>query len=123
MKNKKGVGTEINLLELMPVRTVDWIKDEEGKIILLKPKYKSPFLKKHLLPRMKKPNFKVNLDEIGSYLWILIDGEKNVDQIAHLFKKQFGERVEPLYDRLSKFLMNLEKNHFIKFTGFPASKE
>ena len=122
MKNKKGTGTEINLLELIPVRSVDWIKDEEGKIILLKPKYKSPFIKKHLLPRMKKPNFKVNLDEIGSYLWILIDGEKNVDQIAQLFKKQFGERVEPLYDRLSKFLMNLEKNRFIKFKGLPLTK-
>jgi len=107
---------------LIPVRTVDWIKDEEGKIILLKPKYRSPFLKKHLLPRMKKPDFKVNLDEIGSYLWILIDGEKNVDQIAQLFKQQFGERVEPLYDRLSKFLMNLEKNRFIKFKGLPLTK-
>lgn len=80
-------------------------------------------MKKHLLPRMKKPNFRVNLDEFGGNLWLLIDGEKNVDQIAQLFKKQFGERVEPLYDRLSKFLMNLEKNRFIKFTGFPASKE
>jgi len=121
LKNKKDVRTEINLLELIPVRTIEWIKDEEGKITLLKPKYKNPLLKKNLLPRMKNPNFKVNLDEIGSYLWLLIDGEKNVNQIAQLFKQKFGEKVEPLYDRLAKFLTNLEKNGFIKFTGFPAS--
>ena len=71
---------------------------------------------------MKNPNFKVNLDEIGSYLWVLVDGEKTVDQIAQLFKKQFGDRVEPLYDRLSMFLMNLEKNGFIKFKGLPPAK-
>lgn len=70
---------------------------------------------------MKNPNFKVNLDEIGSYLWLLIDGKNTVGQIAQLFKIRFGERVEPLYDRLSHFLRNLEKNSFIKFKGLPPA--
>lgn len=115
--------TEINLLELIPVRTIEWSQEPEGKIILLKPKYSSPFLKKLLLPRLKNPNFKINLDEIGSYLWLLIDGEKTVEQIAQLFKIRFGERVEPLHDRLSQFLMNLEKNRFIKFKGLPPAEK
>ena len=123
MKKKKDVRTEINLLDLIPVRTIEWSKDEEGKVTLLKPKYKSSFSKKHILPRIKNPNFKVKLDEIGSYLWLLFDGEKKVDQIAVLFQQQFGERVEPLYDRLAKFLMNLEKNGFIKFKGLPSDKK
>ena len=114
---KRGIEeTEINLLELVPIRNIDW-KEEEGLIVLLKPKYKHSFFKKHILPRMKNPYFKVKLDSVGSFVWKRFDGKLRVKEIARNLIDEFGDEVEPLYDRLSLFLQNLERNHFIKYKG------
>ena len=62
---------------------------------------------------MKHPYFKVNLDEIGSFFWLNCDGTRTVKDIAELHKKRFGEKVEPLYERITQFISSLEKNRFI----------
>ncbi len=111
---EKG-NKEKNLLELIPVRNIKWKTDLQEKVILLKPKFKNPFLVKHLLPRMKHPYFKVKLDEMGSYFWKNCDGKKKIKEIASLHKKKFGDKAEPVLERISLFLQNLEKNNFIKF--------
>lgn len=108
-------GNEINLLELIPAQNMRCKKNEEGFNVLLKPKYKSSFMKKYLLPRMKRPNFKIKLDKIGSFIWDLCDGKRTVEEMAKLLKEKFGEEVEPLYDRMSLFLQHLERNAFIEY--------
>lgn len=70
---------------------------------------------KHIISRMKRPYFKVNLDEIGSYLWENCDGHRMVRDIAQLQQQRFGDKVEPLYDRISVFLRTLERHGFIRF--------
>lgn len=104
----------INLLELVPKRNISW-ENKEEVVILLKPKFKNPFLAKHLLPRMKKPFYKIKLDEIGSAVWILCDGHRSVKKIGDLLHAKFGEKAEPLFDRLSMFFQSLERNKFIVF--------
>jgi hypothetical protein len=106
----------MNLLELVPVHNIQWEKIE-GLIVLLKPKFKHPILIKYLLPRMKSPHFKIKLDEIGSYFWENCDGNRTVGELAEIQKKKFGEKIEPLYDRISLFLQNLEKHGFIRLEG------
>lgn len=83
--------------------------------MLLKPKFSHPLLAKYLLPRLKKPHYKIKLDEIGSFTWNLCDGKNTVKEIGLLLKEEFGEQVEPLYERLALFFQNLEKNRFITF--------
>jgi hypothetical protein len=117
MKRKKQEA-EINLLELIPQRNIKWEKNEEQMCVLLKPKFNNSFAKKHLLPRMKKPYFKVKLDKVGSFIWENCDGKRTVNELADLMKEKFGKEVEPLYDRLSVFLQHLEKNKFIQYTQF-----
>lgn len=111
---KKAPDSEVNLLELIPVKHIEWEIDRDGLITLLKPKYRHPFLTKYLLPRLKRPFYQVNLDEIGSYFWENCDGIRSVKQIAKLQKEKFGEKVEPLYDRIAIFIQTLERNRFIK---------
>ena len=82
-------------------------------IVLLKPKFELAFLKKYVLPRLKKPYFKIKLDHVGSFIWEHCDGSLRVKEIAKNLKDKFGEDVEPLYDRLALFLQSLEKNHLI----------
>lgn len=111
---KRGVEKpKINLLDLIPVRNIKWEKKEDGLIILLKPKFEHSFLKKYVLPRLKKPYFKIKLDHVGSFTWELCDGSLRVKEVAKSLKDKFGEDVEPLYDRLALFLQSLEKTHLI----------
>lgn len=118
MKPESELNTEINLLDLIPEKNIEWEKNEKGLIVLLKPKYKNPFLAKHLLPRLKNPYYRVKLDAVGSFIWELCDGHSTVKELGRKLKDKFKDKVEPLYDRLGLFLQNLEKNHFICYKNF-----
>lgn len=113
MKDKKNPGQAPNLLDLIPEKKCQWENGEEGAVTLLKPKYKSRFFQKQLLPRLKNPFYKVKLDSVGSYFWENCDGKHTVKDIGKLMEERFGKKVEPLYDRLALFLQHLEKNGFI----------
>ena len=63
----------------------------------------------------KKPRISyIHLDEMGSFVWPLIDGEKNIYQIAEFVKEHFGEKAEPLYERIAKYFQILESYGFVK---------
>ena len=105
---------EENLLDFVPQHNIDWeINSENHLIVLKKPKFNNSFLKKHLLPLLKDPNFRIKLDEYGSQVWRQIDGRHSVMQIANLLKEEFGEVVDPVYERVGKFILSLEKSKFI----------
>ncbi len=62
----------------------------------------------------KKPKISyVHLDEMGSFIWPVIDGEKNLIEIGKGVKEHFGEKAEPLYERLAKYFQILESYGFI----------
>lgn len=84
-------------------------------IVLLKPKFKNPFLARHLLPRLKNPYYKIWLDAVGSCVWEHCDGLLTVKEVGRKLKDKFGDQLEPLYDRLARFLQDLEKNRFIYY--------
>lgn len=65
----------------------------------------------------------IKLDEYGSFLWMRIDGVKTVGQLALELKEAYGERAEPLYDRLVKYMQILRNNRFILFVGRDQVKE
>lgn len=113
MKNKKG-----NLLELIPERNCRWEKTQEGKIHLLVPRFKNPFFKKIALKLGKSEWVKISFDEIGSRSWDLMDGKKNVSQIGELLEKEMGEKVKPVYQRLTEFVVILSRNKFIIFKNY-----
>ena len=110
---KDETQSQINLLNLIPVHKTKYELKEGDKVILFKPKFSNSFLAKIFLPRMKQPFYKVNLDEIGSFFWLNCDGTRTVKEIAELHKNNFGEKVEPLYERIAHFISSLEKNRFI----------
>jgi len=74
-------------------------------------------LVKYLAPKFKSQNFKVSLDKFGSGTWELIDGNLEVHSIADELIKKYGADIEPVYDRLPKFLTMLYKNKLISFKG------
>ena len=109
MKNK-----EQNFLEKIPVKSekIGWSADENG-IVTLEIENKGIYNKLFQLI-LKKPKITyIHLDENGSFVWPLIDGEMNIVEIGQKVKEHFGEKANPLYERLAKFFQILESYHFI----------
>ena len=64
----------------------------------------------------KKPKVShIALDKLGSFIWLHINGNINVYDIASLVKEKFGDDAEPLYPRLVKYMQILKNNNFITF--------
>ncbi|MFQ5720886.1 MAG: PqqD family protein [Candidatus Aminicenantales bacterium] len=112
MKKKELIG-QINFYQLIPFQNIKWQKDDKGLITLLKPKFRHPFLVKHLLPRLKNPYFKIRLDAVGSFIWTQCNGRCTVKELAENLEAKFGNEVKPVEERLTLFLQSLEKNRFI----------
>lgn len=63
---------------------------------------------------LKKPKISyIHLDELGSFVWPLIDGKTSIEQMGVAVKERFGEAAEPLYPRLAKYFSILESYGFL----------
>lgn len=110
-KEKKSA----NYLNYIPVHNEEFSfeTDEEGNITIF-------VENKGLFNRIAQVLFhkpkvsQIHLDEMGNFIWPLIDGEKSVYEIAGFVKEEFGQKAEPLYNRLVQYMRNLENYQFIK---------
>ncbi len=112
MNKKKQQPT--NLLDRVPCRAADlaWQREEDGMVTLL---VKNTGLFNRIAQKLfkKPPVSHVHLDNMGSVVWPLIDGQKTVFAIGEELKSQMGEAAEPLYERLAQFLNILKSYDFI----------
>jgi hypothetical protein len=111
----KKQKSEYNYMVLTPVQNHKSEVREDGMVNVLIPKFKSEFAKKLFAKSLKSHYIKANLDEFGTSTWNLIDGLNNVEQIGKKLIEEFGENIEPVYERLTTFLTNLHRYNFIKF--------
>lgn len=113
MKKKKNIITK-NYLEQKPMRneTLVWKADEKGLVTL-------EIENKGVMNRIAQTLFKrpkisyVHLDETGSFIWPLLDGETDIIALGEKVKEQFGEKAEPLYERLAKYFQILDSYGFV----------
>jgi hypothetical protein len=112
----KGEG---NYLDNVPRRTVDFEEGEAGRLVLLRPKFLTGPFAKWLQPHLPKKHFRVQLDDIGTLAWKSIDGSRTVGEIAEILYAEFGERVEPRYERCSKFVHSLHQGAMVAFVEPP----
>ncbi len=107
--------TTENIYGCIPHRLFDWeTNPETGQIVIIRPKYNSSIGKMIFEPFLKIKNFKIKLDDLGSVVWENSDGQKNVKEIGEILAAKFGSDIEPIYERLSKFLIQMHKGKFIR---------
>ena len=64
----------------------------------------------------RKPRYSyIELDDFGTFVWHSIDGVRSIYDIGQLVKEHFGDKAEPLYERLCYFIKLLHKNQFIVY--------
>ena len=106
-----------NLLELTPLRLHSHEIKENGQIVLLVEKFKNKELAKFMLGR-RSGHFRIRLDEMGSALWILMDGNSNVATLVSNLRTQWmekPEKTEDLEQRVATFMSQLYDNRYITF--------
>ena len=109
---------ERNLLKMRPIRDREWHVDEESTSVhITHPRFGSSVGRRVGSLFGVSPTYEVKLDEYGSAIWELCDGRKTAEEIGKALKERFGEAVEPLYPRLSKFLQTMERNKLIRYEG------
>ncbi len=112
MKKKNVISK--NYLEQIPLRNpdIEWTADEEGSVTLhIKNK---GVMNKIAQKLFKKPEIShVYMEEIGSFLWPHLDGDNDIIALGELVKEHFGDKAEPLYERLAKYFQILESYNFI----------
>lgn len=109
-KNKK----EVNYLDFIPkkLEKVHWQETDQGLIQLII--YRDGLFDRIIRKLFFTPDkYVVDLDEMGSFIWKQIDGERNIYQIALLVKDEFEEVAEPLYERLIQYINILKNNKFV----------
>lgn len=113
---RRKILKKANYLELHPIRLHNEEIDQENLVTILIPKFTNRVLVKYLVPKMKSPTIKLKLDELGSASWLMFDGKKSVGAIAAALKDKFGDKIQPVNERLTKFLTGLYEQKLISFT-------
>ena len=114
MKKQK---TASNFLDKIPTRNPDigYTVDEKGVITL---EIENKGLFNRIAQKVfKKPKISyIHLDEMGSFVWPIINGEKSISEIGEAVDENFGEKAHPLYERLAKYFQILESYGFVKLS-------
>ena len=115
MSKKKQVINQ-NYLENKPKRNslLNYTTDEQGVVTL---EVENTGVVNRVFQKLfRKPKITyVHLDEMGSFIWPYLDGEMNITELGVIVKEHFGEKAEPLYERLSQFVGILSSHGFCTF--------
>ena len=115
MKKKKIIIPQ-NYLERIPARadSIEWKANSEGMVTL---QIENTGWVNRLAQKVfGRPRYSfIHLDEMGSFLWPLLDGQKDITALGVLVDEKFGEKAHPLYERLAQYFRILDSYHFIKW--------
>jgi hypothetical protein len=111
---RRKILKKSNYLEVTPVRKCDYSSNDEGIVTLLVPKFKNEKFNKWFLNHRKR-FFRIALDETGSVVWLQIDGQRKVYEICNKATEILGEKIQPVDQRVTKFLTTLYDSRFISF--------
>ena len=108
-----GMSENQNLFDLIPVIDERITAENEGELVVLTfPRFRSKFIQKYLV-REKAKMVRVRLETHGTAVWQLIDGKRNVAQIAEMLAEHFKHEKNYEY-RVVEFVSQLYRQGFVK---------
>lgn len=114
MKKKK----EKNLLDYIPAHNPKYTWDKnEKEFAVIHMQHKGIYNKIAQKFFHTPPVSHIELDELGTFIWEMIDGKKTLYELSEDMKKKFGTKAEPIYDRLISYIRILHNNKFIYYYG------
>ena len=97
---------------LRPRRLLPHTPREPGEVCdrvsVLVPRFRHPRLRRWC-ERLRLPPYRVHLDDVGSFVWLHCDGSVPMEEIGQRLSEAFGERVQPVEQRLATFFQQLQR--------------
>jgi hypothetical protein len=104
-----------NLLDLIPERTRPFRDEDDGTVTVLVPRF-GDGRAGHLLQKfVGKSPISLHLDEIGSEVWRLCDGRRSVYEIGECLRRKFGDRIEPVFEKLGVYFRRMKRADVIEW--------
>lgn len=106
---------KVNLFDVIPFISehITTEKEDDFSVITF-PRFRNTFMQKYLVPNGKSAYIHIKLDEHGTKVWDLLDGNRNVREIADELAGYFnGEENYEL--RVTTFISQLQGHGFIKY--------
>ena len=100
------------ILELYPIRNCEH-EINDGLMTVLFVKKKLNIIERTFFKKISSKPYKIDLDEIGSFIWQLCDGKNSVDDIIKISKDKFEDKIEPAEERTVKFIKQMNKNKLV----------
>lgn len=98
-------------LNLVPERLCEYEqKDNIVTVLFIK---KPTFIEKIFFRKLIDKPHKIDLDEIGSFIWGEINAKKSIKEIISLAVDKFGEKIEPAENRVVQFIKQMHSTKFI----------
>ena len=96
---------EEKYIKLIPVRQCEHEQNNELVTVLF---VKKPtIIEKIFFRKMVNKPYKIDLDEIGSFIWGQINAVLNVSEIIDITKEHFGEKIESTEERVITFFKQM----------------
>ena len=104
-----------NLFDLVPAKAEHIFTEKEGELsVIVFPRFRSKFMRRLFVPKNKSASIRVRLEEHGTAVWDLIDGQRTVREIAEALAEHF--HCEENYEyRIVKYLGQLQRQGFVKY--------
>lgn len=115
---RRKILKKANYLDLTPVRIFNHEIREDDKVNILLPRFKNKIARRMFKPPKKSNDIPIKLDEIGSAIWLLIDGKLRVMEICEKMKTLYPDKMQPLEEnekRVTQFLSLLYQQRYISF--------
>ena len=101
-----------SLSMVRPRRLLDW-REESGRCVLLRPRLGTGRFGRKIARCLGDPYYRIRLDEVGTVVWKACDGHTSLADIAMRMRHCFGERVEPVDERLGQFVRKMLKGRML----------
>jgi len=103
-----------NLLDLVPVRMIEYKVETSGLVTLLKERHKSRFMKWLAVKFNKSKLIQIHLDDKGTSTWQKLDGSRTVEEIGSSLELNFlSTDPKSEHHKFIEFISILYRNKFI----------
>lgn len=99
----------------IPVRRDRFEERADGGVTVFVPRFTSAFARRFVLPLFARPEFRVQLDDIGSAVWRACDGRATVTEIVAALEARSGADAGELRGRVLQFLGRLAREGSIQY--------
>ena len=109
--------------DLVPVRRHRAVDREDGLVTVLVPKFTGRFTRRWFVPLLAKPEMRVHLDALGSFVWRQCDGRATVRVIGERVAERFGGEREARRLDVVRFVRKLVREESLGFDPPGGSAE